>query len=413
MTGGAFPTGGTVPTGGDAPGGGFATGGGMPTGGGATGGAAPVGGAESGGATASGGSVTGGSEAGSEAGGEAIGGAPTGGGESGGAATGGDGGSSGEDCAGPLPGTSGQNPLFTDRYTADPAAFVHGCTFYVACGHDEGSTGFVMRDWYLLSSTDLVTWTDNGGPALSLDDFAWADANAWAGHVTPRNGRFYWYVPINQRGGAMTIGVAVADSPTGPYEDAIGAPLVSDPIEMENWGFTDAGQTPYTIDPAVFVDDDGQAYLYYGGFWRLVGGRLGDDMISLEGDLAELRINGAPERGNYWEAPYVIKRDGTYTLIYAAGENPATIDYATATDPLGPFSYRGRILGQLPNVAGQDAATNHAGVAEFLGDWYLVYHVSDGPNGGGTYRREVAIERFEFAGDGSIPTITPSAGLVF
>ncbi|HOU93065.1 MAG TPA: family 43 glycosylhydrolase, partial [Polyangiaceae bacterium] len=221
------------------------------------------------------------------------------------------------------------------------------------------------------------------------------------------------YVPINQRGGAMTIGVAVADSPTGPYEDAIGGPLVSDPIEMENWGFSDAGQTPYTIDPAVFVDDDGQAYLYYGGFWRLVGGRLGDDMISLEGELAELRINGTPGDGGYWEAPYLIKRDGTYYLIYAAGQNPATIDYATSSSPLGPFSYRGRILGQLPNVAGQDAATNHAGVAEFLGDWYLVYHVSDGPNGGGTYRREVAIERFAFAGDGSIPTVTPSDGIAF
>lgn len=327
-------------------------------------------------------------------------------------ATGGTGGSSG-DCTGPVPGTSGANPLFTDRYTADPAAMVSGCTFYIVCGHDEGTTGFVMRDWYVLSSTDMVHWSDNGGPALRLTDFAWANANAWAGHLVERDGRFFWYVPINERGGNMTIGVAVADRPTGPYSDAIGGPLVSDQIEMDNWDYSDAGQTPFTIDPAVFVDDDEQAYLYYGGYWRLVGARLNPDMISLDGVLQDLHITGTPFDGGYWESPYLIKRDGTYYMIYAAGQNPATIDYATSGSPLGPFAYRGRILGPLPNLAGQDLATNHAGVAEFLGQWYLVYHWSDGPNGGGTYRREVAVEKLFFNADGTIQPVTPSSGLVF
>lgn len=422
VTGGVAPVAGSPSLGGAASGGARASGG-FAAGGVTTGGQAPFGGTGSGGEPSGGVSLGGASSGGTETGGVSSGGAVTGGVGTGGTATGGSAtggavtggvgtGGVGGDCSGPLPGTSGTNPLFTDRFTADPAAFVHDCTFYVACGHDEGTTGFVMRDWYILSSTDMVHWSDNGGPALRLTDFAWANANAWAGHVTPREGKFYWYVPINELGGAMTIAVAVADSPTGPYRDALGGPLVSDSIEMANWGFTDAGQTPYTIDPAVFIDDDGQAYLYYGGFWRLVGGRLGADMISLEGSLSELRISGAPSDGRFWEAPYMVKRDGTYYMIYAAGQNPATIDYATAADPLGPFTYRGRVLGQLPNLPGQDAATNHAGAAEFLGQWYLVYHLSDGPNGG-TYRRQVAVDKLSFGSDGGIVGVAPSGGLQF
>lgn len=318
------------------------------------------------------------------------------------------------DCEGPLAGSSGTNPLFTDRYTADPAAFVHDCTFHIVCGHDEGQNGFVMWNWYLLSSTDMVNWTDNvGGPILKVSDFAWADANAWASHLTERNGKFYWYVPINQRGGAMTIGVAVADSVTGPYKDAIGGPLVSDAIEMQIGPWSTPGDTPYTIDPAVLVDDDGQAYLYYGSFWRVIVAKLNDDMISLDGGLQEMQMRGAPADGGFWEAPYVAKHEGTYYFIFAAGQNPATIDYATSDSPTGPWQYRGRIIGTLPNQPGQDAATNHAGVAEFAGQWYIVYHVSNGPNGGGTYRREVAIEKMHFNTDGTIERINPSSGLSF
>ena len=116
--------------------------------------------------------------------------------------------------------------------------------------------------------------------------------------------------------------------------------------------------------------------------------------------------------GGFWEAPYVIKRNGTYYLIYAAGQNPATIDYATSESPMGPFAYQGRILEQLPNLPGEDAATNHAGFAEFAGQWYIVYHVSDGP-GGGTYRRQVAIDKMFFNDDGTIQLVAPTSGLSF
>jgi beta-xylosidase len=320
-----------------------------------------------------------------------------------GAAAGSGGGSS--TCTPPAPGSMGKNPLFTDTYTADPAAFVHDCTFYIQCGHDEGSTGFVMKEWYLLSSTDLVHWTKK--VALDLKAFAWADANAWAGQMVEKAGKFYWYVPVNERGSGMAIGVAVADSPTGPFKDAIGKPLIDDAFEISNAGFRTPSDTPYTIDPTVFVDDDGQAYLHYGGFSRMMVAKLGADMISIDGKLKEVTPQG------FFEAAFLTKHGGKYYEIYAAGQNPATIDYATSASPLGPWQYGGRILDALPNVSGMDAATNHAGVAEFAGQWYIVYHLSNGPNGGGTYRREVALDKLGWNADGTIQRVMRTQGVSF
>jgi hypothetical protein len=291
-------------------------------------------------------------------------------------------------------------------YTADPAVLVHDCTFYITAGHDEGTTGFYLRDWYLLSSTDMVNWTDNGGPVLSLDVFSWANANAWASQMVERNGKFYWYVPVNENGGGMAIGVAVADSPLGPFSDAIGAPLINDDIEMSEFNYSEASQTVYTIDPTVFIDDDGQAYLTYGGFWRMVTVKLGDDMISLKGNM----IERTPQ--DFFEAPYLTKRNDIYYMVYAAGSNPATIDYATSDSPMGPWQYGGRILDAMSGLTGEDAPTSHPAIAEFAGQWYLVYHLSDGP-GGGTYRRQVAIDKLAFNADGTIQKVTPSSGLTF
>src|SRR5262249_12538402 len=135
-----------------------------------------------------------------------------------------------DDCPTPMPGSMGRNPLFTDSYTADPAPIVDNCTFYIACGHDQGSTGFVLREWYLLSSTDLVHWTKK--VALDLTAFKWADANAWAGQIVRKGAKYYWFVPVNERGGGMAIGIAVADSMEGPWKDALGKPLIDDAREI-------------------------------------------------------------------------------------------------------------------------------------------------------------------------------------
>ncbi len=159
------------------------------------------------------------------------------------------------------------NPIIQTIYTADPAPLVHNGRVYLYTGHDEdGSTTFNMKDWRVWSSDDMANWTDHGSP-LSLDTFSWAGANAWAGQAIERNGKFYWYVPTSERTtGQFAIGVAVSDSPTGPFRDALGHPLV----------------TNAEIDPSVFIDDDGQAYLYWGNpnLWYV---KLNADMISYSG----------------------------------------------------------------------------------------------------------------------------------
>ncbi|MGN6627523.1 MAG: family 43 glycosylhydrolase, partial [Tepidisphaeraceae bacterium] len=119
------------------------------------------------------------------------------------------------------------NPIIQTLYTADPAPLVYHDRVYLYTGHDEDkSTWFTMKDWRCFSSTDMVNWTDHGSP-LAVTSFDWARSDAWAGQVIERAGKFYYYVPMNRKGGGMSIGVAVSDSPTGPFKDAIGKPLIS------------------------------------------------------------------------------------------------------------------------------------------------------------------------------------------
>jgi hypothetical protein len=346
-------------------------------------------------------------------GGMLAGGIGGGGGANAGAGTGGSSGASGGPaagsgggaCPGPMPGSQGKNPLFTDQYTADPGALVDGCTFYIHCGHDEGPNSFVLREWFALSSTDMVHW--NKQVAMRLSDFSWADANAWAGQVVKKGTKYYWFAPVQERGGGMAIGVAISDSPTGPFRDAIGKPLINDAFEMSNVGFRTPSDTPFTIDPTVWIDDDGKGYLHYGGFSRMMVAKLSDDLLSIDGKMQEVTPRG------FFEAAYLFKHNGKYYEVYAAGTNPATIDYSTSASPLGPWQYGGRILDALPALPGQDAATSHSAVAQFAGQWYLVYHLSNGPNGGGTYKREVAVDKLTIKADGTIEKLVPSSGLRF
>lgn len=434
-TGGSNGTGGATPSAGGAGNGGSATGGTQATGGATTGGKSTggtsAGGANTGGSTSNGGSVTGGKSSGAtntggaatggkSAGGTATGGASTGGAAAGGTAAGGaaTGGAAaavgGGACTPPKAGSKSTNPLFTDVYTADPAALVHNCTFYINCGHDEGSgNGFVLNNWFILKSTDMVNWTRINN-ALTLGAFKWANANAWAAQMVTKGGKFYWFVPVNKIGSCptncgMAIGVAVSDSPEGPFTDYLGKPLIDDIIEMANWGYTVDSDTPYTIDPTVFVDDDGQVYMHYGSFGRVSGVKLNLDgnNVSLNGKIAA--VNGMT---GFFEAPFLTKINGTYYEIYARDANPAKIDYATSNNPMGPFTYRGRILDSLPTNSA-DPATSHPAVAQFAGQWYLVYHVSNGPNGGGTYHRMVAVDKITVNADGTIPKITPTSGIQF
>jgi hypothetical protein len=128
----------------------------------------------------------------------------------------------------------------------------------------------------------------SGGSSSSSSSggsFSWANANAWAGQmVEARNGKYCWYLPVQDAStGTMAIGVAVANNPAGPWVDALGRPLSDDAFEMENMGIRTPSETPFTIDPSVFADDDGQAYLHDGGYWRMVVARLNPDMTVIDG----------------------------------------------------------------------------------------------------------------------------------
>ncbi|GAB4005219.1 hypothetical protein GCM10029992_52480 [Glycomyces albus] len=182
-------------------------------------------------------------------------------------------------------GTGGGNPIVTDIYTADPATLVVDDTAYIFTGRDEAQTGqqaFVMNEWHAFSSTapdnDPAAWTHHGA-VLDLADFSWAGGNAWASEVVEGpDGRYYYFVSVDGHtdDGWMNIGVAVADDPLGPYEDAIGGPLVSD---------STPNSSALNIDPTVFIDDDGQIYLYWGSYWQPRMAMLNQDMTSLAGPI--------------------------------------------------------------------------------------------------------------------------------
>ena len=306
-----------------------------------------------------------------------------------------------------------QNPFVQTWFTSDPAPMVHNGTVYVYTGHDEdGADFFWMQEWRVYSSQDMVNWQDHGSP-LALESFSWADDRAWASQTIERNGKFYWYICAHSRlSRGMAIGVAVSDSPTGPFRDAIGKPL----FENGSWDH---------IDPTVMIDDDGQAWLMWGNP-RVYYLKLNEDMISYSGELGMLDMTeegfGAPSmdkrekdkkyKDNYTEGPWLRKVDASrykvdpakaYQLLYAAGGVPEHISYSTAPSPIGPWTYAGVIM----PLCDTKSFTNHCGVADFKGHSYFFYHTGKLPNGGG-FGRSVAVEEFKYNADGSFPTIMPT-----
>ncbi len=295
--------------------------------------------------------------------------------------------------------TKAQNPIIQTIYTADPAPMVYNDTVYLYTGHDEDkSTWFTMKDWRCYTSTDMVNWTDRGSP-LSLKTFSWAKKDAWAGQCIPRNGKFYWYVPMNHETMGMSIGVAVSDSPTGPFKDAIGRPLVHS-------GNGD-------IDPTVFIDEDGQAYLYWGNpYLKYV--KLNEDMVSYSGEVVTVPLNkegfnvrykDVDKRPSaYEEGPWIYKRNNLYYMHYAAGGVPEHLAYSTSRSATGPWVYRDTIM----RVIGKGGAfTNHPGVIDYKGRSFFFYHNGALPGGGG-FTRSVCLDEFQYNEDGSIPRISPT-----
>lgn len=294
-----------------------------------------------------------------------------------------------------------QNPIVQTWCTPDPAPMVYKDTVYLYTGHDEDNANwFHMNQWRTYSSTDMVNWTDHGSP-LSLDNFEWAVKDAWASQCIERNGKFYWYIcAIERATNAPAVGVAVGNTPLGPFCDAIGKPLVT-------------GGSGY-IDPTVCIDDDGQAYLYWGnpGVFYV---KLNQDMISYSGNVVEIEQTeanfGGPKeipkgktkedyKDLYEEAPWIYKRADTYYLLFAAGGVPEHISYSMSNTPIGPWKYMGNVM-PLQNTG---AFTNHAGVIDYKGNSYFFYHTGKLPGGGG-FNRSTAIEQFKYNPDGSFPII--------
>ena len=296
-----------------------------------------------------------------------------------------------------------QNPIVQTNFTADPAPMADGDLMYVYTGHDEdNATFFWMNEWRVYSSADMVNWTDHGCP-LNLSSFSWADGRAWAAQTIKRNGKYYLYVCVHSKlSNAMAIGVAIADSPTGPFKDAIGKPLADG-----NWDY---------IDPTVMIDDDGQSYLYWGNP-LIYFCKLNKDMTSIDGDIKTIpqtvegfggpsfrdRKQGEKYKDSYTEGPWIMKRNKKYYLLYAAGGVPEHIAYSVAKKPFGPWKYMGEIM-PLSNTG---SFTNHCGVTDLKGHSYFFYHTGKLPQGGG-FDRSVAIEEFKYNADGTFPTILPT-----
>ncbi len=299
------------------------------------------------------------------------------------------------------------NPLVRYEYTADPAAFVdNDGTLYLYAGHDvcpAPQNYYRIDEWSVFSSKDMKTWTQHPTP-LHAKDFDWATGEAWASQVIRKGDKYYWYVTVQhkdvdgKRGKA--IGVAVSDSPVGPFKDAIGHALITNNMT-----------TQYTkiswedIDPTVWLDADGTPYLIWGNTQCYIA-KLKPNMIELDGEIKTIDINGIhtpanPQEGKsfYTEAPWIHMYKGMYYLSFAM-EFPEKLGYATSKSIWGPYEYKG-ILNELAG----NCNTNHHAIVEKDGKWYFIYHNGGANADGGSFRRSVCIDELYYDKKGNIETI--------
>ena len=292
-------------------------------------------------------------------------------------------------------GSFAQNPIITNQFTADPAARVFDGRVYLYPSHDilasEGRSRagwFCMEDYHVFSSDNLSDWTDHG-VIVRQSMVPWVHPTSyalWAPDCISRNGKYYFYFPAPAKdttfGRGFSIGVAVADKPSGPF-----VPL---PEPMKN---------VHGIDPCSFIDKDGQAYLFWAAR-KIYVAKLKASMQELEG--APQVIEGLPDKG-LKEGPYVFERNGIYYMTYPHVENKTErLEYAISDNPMGPFKVSGVIMDESP-----DCWTNQNSIIEFKNQWYLFYHSSDlSPHF--DKNRAVRIDSLFFNEDGTIKKVIPS-----
>lgn len=315
-------------------------------------------------------------------------------------------------------------PLVTHMYTADPSAHVFNDKIYIYPSHDLDHDGpdndngdqYRMEDYHVLSMDDVDAEVVDHGEALHVRDVKWASKQMWAPDAAFKNDTYYLYFPARDHDGIFRIGVATSEHPQGPF------------IPQDNYI-----EGSFSIDPAVFVDENDRAYIYFGGLW---GGQLekwqtgefiadapdpdvngpalgpivaelSDDMLSFKSAPQEISI--VDEQGNpllagdedrrYFEGPWMHKYNGKYYLSYSTGSTHYLV-YAVSDSPVGPFVYKGRIL---EPVIGW---TTHHSIVEFKDKWYLFYHdssLSEGVN----HKRCVKFTELKYNEDGTIVTIKP------
>ncbi|MBC2605417.1 glycoside hydrolase family 43 protein [Pelagicoccus albus] len=310
-------------------------------------------------------------------------------------------------------------PLISHLYTADPSAHVFEGKLYIYPSHDretdqptnDNGDQYDMVDYHVFSMDDLEGEVTDHGVALSVEDVAWADKQLWAPDAAYKDGKYYLYFPARDKGGIFRIGVAVSDRPEGPFSP--------EPEPMKG---------SFSIDPATFVDDDNQAYMYFGGIWGgqlqnwqgdeynpagsepegdvpailPVVGKLTDDMKEFAEKPREIEIvdeNGELLKASdhdrrFFEASWMHKYNGRYYFSYSTGDTHY-ICYATSDNPYGPFVYGGRIL---EPVLGW---TTHHSIVEFQDRWFLFHHdceISDGVN----HLRNVKIKEIFYDSEGNI-----------
>tara|TARA_B100001113_G_scaffold7388_1_gene6060 strand:+ start:1383 stop:2423 length:1041 start_codon:yes stop_codon:yes gene_type:complete len=321
-------------------------------------------------------------------------------------------------------------PIVTHLYTADPSAHVFDDKIYIYPSHDidagdafdDLGSHFAMEDYHVFSMDNIGSHVTDHGMALHVDDVKWAERQMWAPDANEKDGKFYLFFPAKDYNGIFRIGVAISDKPYGPFIPQ------EEPIKGS-----------YSIDPAVFKDDDGSYYMYFGGIW---GGQLqrwrtgvfnsnqpesptaflpndnqaalmplvakmSDDLLEFCEKPKEVQI--LDEDGNlllagdndrrFFEAAWLHKYNGKYYFSYSTGDTHF-ICYAIGDNPYGPFIFRGKILNPVVGW------TSHHSICEFKGKWYLFYHDSS-LSKGVTHLRSVKIAEIKYDNDGNIKTLEP------
>lgn len=289
----------------------------------------------------------------------------------------------------------GSNPVFRDMFTADPAPLVVGDTLYVYVGRDEAKDGemFNMREWLCYSTKDLKQWTAHG-PIMKPADFPWAVSDAWAAQVVEKGGKFYLYTTVThgRTHPGRAIGVAVSESPAGPFRDARGSALVTEQDTPGPYAWDD-------IDPTVLIDDDGTAWMAWGNPNCHLA-KLKPDMTGIDGPIRRIHVP------NYTEGPWLEQRNGLYYLFYSAFAHQGMgekICYATAKEITGPWSYHGILTG-----GAKGSYTIHPGIVDFQGQTLFFYHnatLTLNGQGGALGRRSVCAEYLFYNPDGTIQPI--------